>query len=645
MADKKPTPHEKPLTGSGSSPEPESFVTEEIHRLFQLMPWGIALLDRPSLDIVAVNSALARLSGYHDQKPVPKNIRELIPDFESPGESSESDPVAIDREYLLCRLDDTTLPVEVGSTVTLVGGRERLAVFVRDISRRRQTSEALYVSRFFLDKSGGLIFWVDDRGRIVYANEGAVNTLGYTVDELLKMTIHHVDANFPPSMWPVMWQHFKKVQTAVLESVFKTKSGRTFPVEISGSYVKYGEQEYNFVFAWDVSRRKNAEEELKVSQRQLAAFINSATDAFYLYDPSLKLVEANPAAFKLSGRTREEALGAHIFELGKSVGFTEHADEYQKVLMDGGTIGYSYAADTVSGSPRYLDIRIFRVNDGVGIIATDVTERKKMEQELVLHQTRLEELVEERTAALAQVNAQLTEQIEQRRMFTHALVHDLKTPLTPLLGASEALEQSLKDAPWKKLAENVHMGAVNLNRTVGQLFDLEKGQMGLLELNGAYIDVGGLLRKTAEYAGAEARANGLRFEVAIPDDLGRVWADSTRLGQVVMNLLNNAFKYTPRGGRVGLEARVESGLLRVDIRDNGIGIPKDEQEDIFLPYRRLEKSGPRHGGLGLGLALAKRLVELHHGTISIDSDEGMGSTFTVEIPVTKTEPLIKEATA
>jgi PAS domain S-box-containing protein len=645
MAENKPPPHDKPLTRvtAGISPIPDSLVIQEIHRLFQLMPWAVAILDRVSFDIMAVNASMTRLSGYDERTAPPGNFLELIPEFQL-SDDVDSSPVVVEREYQLRRLDGTLLPVEVGSTLTDVCGRERLVVFLRDISHRKQTSEALYISRFFLDKSGGLILWVNDQGRIVYANEGAVKALGYSSNELLNMTIHQVDVNFPPSMWPVMWENFKRVQTSVLESVFRARDGRIFPVEVSGSYVKYGDQEYNFVFAWDVSRRKNAEEALRVSQRQLAAFINSATDAFYLYDAGLKLVEANPAAFALSGRTREESLGAHIFDLGRSVGFTDHADEYRRVLTEGGTINYSLATEESSGDPRYLDVKIFRVNDGIGIIAADVTERKIMEQELVLHQTRLEELVEERTAALAQVNAQLTEQIEQRRMFTHALVHDLKTPLTPLLGASEALVQGLTEAPWNRMAENVHMGAVNLNRTVSQLFDLEKGQMGLLELNCTYIDAAFVLRKTAEYARVEAQANGQRFIVDVPDDLGRVWADANRLDQTVMNLLNNAFKYTPSGGVIELKARIVSGNLRIEVCDNGLGISEDEHENIFLPYRRLKKSGARHGGLGLGLALARRLVELHHGYITVNSEEGKGSTFTVEVPVNKTDPLIKEAT-
>jgi PAS domain S-box-containing protein len=633
----------KPPDGTGAVTIGDA-LAGEIHQLFQLMPWGVVLIDYPDGRILAVNAAMSALSGLGAVDTLPQNITDLIPDFQIATDTKPFQTAHADQEYEIIKSDGIRIPVEVGSRMVQVGGQTRAAVFVRDITRRRQTSEALYISRFFLDKSGGLIFWVDQSGKIVYANEGAVKLLGYSMDELLNMTIHQVDTNFSPGLWPMMWEHFKKVQTAVLESLFRTRDGRMFPVEISGSYVKYGEKEYNFVFAWDVTRRKEAECALKESQQQLSAFITSATDAFYLYDGALKLVEFNAAALTQLGMPREQALGRHLFELGNRIGVAEHADEYQGVLAGGRSISYAVAATDPKKGGLFFEVKVFQVNDGLGIIVTDVTDRKLMEQELILHQTRLEQLVEERTAALAQVNTQLTEQIEQRRLFTHALVHDLKTPLTPLLGASEALANGLKEDPWRKLAKNVRMGALNLNQTVGQLFDLEKGQMGLLELNCSSVDAARLISETAEYARQEAVANEQIFTVTVPDGLGRVWADPTRLGQVLMNLLNNAFKYTPRGGKIELAADIDGEFLSVRVADDGLGIAADEQEDVFLPYRRLKKSGSRHGGLGLGLALAQRLVELHGGTISLESREGVGSTFTVRIPVTKRENLNKEAT-
>ncbi|MGI2335558.1 MAG: PAS domain S-box protein [Dehalogenimonas sp.] len=616
----------------------------EIYQLFESMPWGFVLIDYPTGLISAVNGVIAELSGFGEGFPVPTTIRQIIPNYEMGDNRDLTASADTGQEYELVKVDGTKLPVEVGSRMVQVDGQAKIALFIRDITRRRQISEALHVSRLFLDKSGGLILWLNHEGNIVYANEGAIKSLGYSFAELLKMTIHQVDINFPPSLWPMMWNHFKKVQTAVMDSVFRTRDGQTFPVEISGSCVKYGDQEYNFVFAWDVSRRKEAEQALRESQQQLSAFITSATDSFYLYDVSLKLVEVNGAALNLLGMTREQAIGLNLFELGKHIGVTEHADAYQDVLTNGGRINYATATHDSKKGGRFFEVKVFQVNEGLGIIATDVTDRKLMEQELILHQTQLEQLVNERTAALAQVNVELTEQIEQRRLFTHALVHDLKTPLTPLLGASEILANGLKDDPWRKLAKNVRMGAINLNQTVSQLFDLEKGQMGLLELNCSSIDAAKLIKETAEYARAEALANEQVFLVNVSDELGRVWADSTRLSQVLMNLLNNAFKYTPRGGNIELVAEVDGEFLLVNVKDDGLGIAADDQEDVFLPYRRLKRSESRHGGLGLGLALSKKLVELHGGTINLDSREGAGSIFSVRIPTKKRDILNEEAT-
>lgn len=618
----------------GKAPFSADSSAVEIHQLFQVMPWGVSLVEEANGKILAVNASLASLAGIGSTSVLPTNLGQIIPQLTLSGESKGRLSFSEDeQEAELVRPDETKVPVEIISRKVTIGGRNRVAVFVRDITRRKQTTEALFVSRFFMDKSSGLIFWVDNSGKIVYANEGAAQQLGYSINELLNMTIHDVDVNFPPSLWPMMWEHFKKVQNNVLESVFKANNGRKFPVEISGSYVKYQEKEYNFVFAWDVSRRKKAEDALKESQQRLSAFISSASDSFLLYDSELKLVEINPAALDFLHVTSEQVLGKHLFELGGRLGFAEHADKYQDVLTHGGSVSYSTSNMNDKYGEQYLEVKIFKVGEGLGIIATDVTERKMMEQELLLHQTQLEKLVEERTADLAKVNAELTEQIEQRKMFTHALVHDLKTPLTPLLGSSEALVNGLTEEPWQRMARSVRMGAEKLNQTVSQLFDLEKGQIGLLELNCSNIDAVRLLRDMADYALPEAEANQQEFVVALPDDLGRVWADSSRLGQVLLNLLNNAFKFTKRNGRIELSAKTEEGYLVIKVKDNGIGIPEGEQEDIFLPYRRLSRKDMRHGGLGLGLALSRQLIELHGGTIEVNSGVNSGSTFIVKVPI------------
>ena len=609
----------------------------DLHAVLQSMPGGVALLDYERGQILAVNSALeglcgrpaAELAGLELCQLAPESVRQALQRHSNPdqpcGDSEE--------ETELLRSDGSVVPVELICRVADVGATRRKIAYFRDITRQRQYDEALHISRFFMDKSGGIIFWIDRNARIVYANDGAVRHLGYSIAELMNMTIHDVDINFSSRLWSMMWEHFKTIRSNSLESVFRTKDGRIFPVEVSGSYVQYNNQEYNFVFAWDVSRRKQAEIALKESQQRLSAFIDSATESFYLYDADLRLVEINPAALRYLGVPKETVLGRHILELDPGLGIVEHHDEFREVLIRGGGMSYSDRRNDPRHGESYFDIKVFKVGDGLGVIAADVTEHKRMEQEIMRHHTKLEELVKIRTEALAHANFELKEQIEQRRFFTQALIHDLKTPLTPLLGASDMLVRGLTEEPWRQVAQSVHLGAVNLQRTVGELFDMEKGQMGLLELECAFIDVVHLLRETVEYERLEASANQQEFTADIPESLPRIWADAVRLRQIVMNLISNAFKYTPSGGSIRLEAKMDGENLTVRVYDNGLGIAREDQENIFIPYRRFSNSSREHlSGLGLGLALSKRLVELHGGNIWVESQPGKGSMFGFSIP-------------
>ena len=149
-----------------------------------------------------------------------------------------------------------------------------------------------------------------------------------------------------------------------------------------------------------------------------------------------------------------------------------------------------------------------------------------------------------------------------------------------------------------------------------------------------------LLHEVAESAASEAIWYEVAFTVEIPDSLPLVMGDSGRLRQVVFNLLTNAFKFTPSGGKVILRARQQGSNLLVEVQDNGCGIPKRDQKQIFVPYYKRDSIKERFNGLGLGLALCKQLVQLHNGEIWVESSVGKGSIFKFQLPL---GPYDKEA--
>lgn len=245
-------------------------------------------------------------------------------------------------------------------------------------------------------------------------------------------------------------------------------------------------------------------------------------------------------------------------------------------------------------------------------------------------ETELRELFEEEKKLRQDLEAEINKRVE----FTRALVHELKTPITPVLASSELLLEEIKEGgPLWELAQNINLGAYNLNQRIDELLDLARGEVGMLHLNPESVDSGQLLRSIVDSVKPLARKSGHSLNAELPPSLPVIQADEDRLRQVLLNLLNNAFKFTPAGGSITVKADRKGTNLVVEVQDTGRGISKEEQERLFEPYQQVEGERNRLSGLGLGLSLSKKLVELHGGRVWVQSEKGKGSTFGFSIPL------------
>ncbi len=238
---------------------------------------------------------------------------------------------------------------------------------------------------------------------------------------------------------------------------------------------------------------------------------------------------------------------------------------------------------------------------------------------------------------------QLEEEIKKRVEFTHALVHELKTPITPVLAAAELLLEEVKDERSMRLVQSIDRSASNLNRRIDELLDLARGEVGQLQLDCSSVNPIPLLQEIVAEMIPVASGNRQSLSLELPPSLPTVWADSQRLRQVVLNLLNNALKFTPGGGGIILRAKEDGANLVVEVEDTGRGMTEEEQQRLFEPYYRLESDRERLSGLGLGLVLAKKFVELHGGKMWVKSQKGKGSTFSFSIPLEAASQTKEEA--
>jgi signal transduction histidine kinase len=251
----------------------------------------------------------------------------------------------------------------------------------------------------------------------------------------------------------------------------------------------------------------------------------------------------------------------------------------------------------------------------------------------ITEQELAEEKLEEAYEKERRLRQELQIEVQRRVEFTRALVHELKTPLTPIMSSSDLLVSGLTEEPWLSVAQNIQRGAINLNKRIGELLDLARGEIGMLKLNPKRVDFLKLLQHVGSEMSVLAASNGQKLKVELPDSLPLPWADEDRLRQITQNLLVNATKFTPEGGTITLRAKEQNGSLVVEVQDTGYGISDEEQRRLFRPYHRQVGEREHLSGLGLGLALCKNLVQLHGGRIWVKSEEGKGATFSFSIPI------------
>jgi signal transduction histidine kinase len=227
--------------------------------------------------------------------------------------------------------------------------------------------------------------------------------------------------------------------------------------------------------------------------------------------------------------------------------------------------------------------------------------------------------------------------------FIDTLSHELKTPLTSIIAAAGLLEEELQtttDASHLKLIQTIIRNANSLETRLAELLEIVKTGSGRIQLHFEPVNMKSLILGTCLQISPLIHNKEQELKTELPETLPIVQGDGPRLEQVLINLLNNATKFTPNGGKITIRARRQDDGLVVQVEDDGIGIAKDKQNLLFKPYSRLNADRQRHPGLGLGLALSKQVVELHGGKIWVESDAGAGSKFFFFLPL---RPEIKTA--
>jgi signal transduction histidine kinase len=275
---------------------------------------------------------------------------------------------------------------------------------------------------------------------------------------------------------------------------------------------------------------------------------------------------------------------------------------------------------------------------GVVIAHRDITERKRAEIALAGERAFLARRIEERTADLSAANAELARTARLKDEFLANMSHELRTPLNVILGLSEALQENVYGICNERQAtavQGIEQSGRHLLMLINDILDLSKIGAGKLVLDVGEHTVNDICQASLQFVRQAAHAKQLTLTVAIDPTITTLQADGRRLKQILVNLLNNAVKFTPAGGRIGLEVTGDTTqqVVHMSVWDTGIGIAPTDLPQLFQPFVQLDSRLARqYDGTGLGLALVARMAELHGGSVMVTSTIGEGSQFTVSLP-------------
>ena len=375
----------------------------------------------------------------------------------------------------------------------------------------------------------------------------------------------------------------------------------------------------------DITQQKEAQDQLRATQERYSKLISSIDEAFgivqVLVDAAGKpydyrFEEVNAAMEKQSGLV--DAAGKTIREMVPDIE-PKWIERYGRVAVEreatrfvehSAAMGYWWDVYAMPiGAPEELRI---------GILFTDITARRQAEEEL------------------RQLAADLSEANRRKTEFLATLAHELRNPLAPLRTGLDLMRRAGLDAAASgKIHEMMDRQLRQMVHLIDDLMDVSRINSGKIVLQKDYIDLAQAIRNAVETTLPAAQAARHRLDMTLPPPGLTLHADPTRLAQILGNLLTNAVKYTPQGGRICIAARAEDRMAVIEVRDSGMGIPLEEQAHVFEMFSQVSRNmGRAQGGLGIGLSLVRSLAGMHGGSVEVSSPgPWQGTTFTLRLPL------------
>ncbi|WP_338416467.1 PAS domain S-box protein [uncultured Sphaerotilus sp.] len=620
-----------------------------LRRVLENILDGILTLDR-NLRVLSMSPAAERILQRHSSQAANRSLAEC---FTPPAWSQLCDTLSLEDPSLLGEPlvidgvlpDGRLVPLEVRLTRIEATGPATLLVVVRDVSERLEAERALRLRGRIIDSIGVGVVIADARKAdqpIIYTNVAFERMTGWRFDEVVGQNCRFLQGAGTDRT------EIDRLRRAISEGrdievllLNYTKTGQPFWNELRVMAIHNAEGRLTHYVALqnDVTARNETQQQIARSEEQLRRVLNATHDGIVVIDETGSIETFNVGAEKMFGYSADEVIGRNVSVIVPELHRSQHDGYIARYLSSGqsGIMGNEreFEARRKDGEVVWIALRVGLLDetgtapapapaDGrrrfIGVIH-DITDRKRAEIEL----RHAKEAAEDAASAKSEFLANMS--------------HEIRTPMHGVLGAIEMLQDTPMSGQQERFLNTARTSASLLLGVIDEILDFSRLEAGKLRIEALDFD----LRRTVEDVTAmlAQRAHAKKLELACyiaPGVPEMVRSDPIRVRQVLVNLVGNAIKFTERGEvvvSVGLVAG-EGGvsMLRFEVRDTGIGIARDKQSTLFQPFTQADSSTSRRfGGSGLGLSIAKRLVELMNGHIDIDSQEGQGSRFWFTLPM------------
>ncbi|MBN1564436.1 MAG: PAS domain S-box protein [Anaerolineae bacterium] len=501
------------------------------------------------------------------------------------------------------------------------GHIDGMVAAIEDITERVQAEKALATfrtryERMFRNHVAIMLLINPETGLIMDANQAACQYYGYSHEQITTMLISEINTLPQEQIYKEM-HYVRTEQKNYLTLKHRLASGIERDVEVFSCPVEIEQHTLLYSIIHDITERKQAEDALKISEEQYRRIFESVTDALLVADVAeATFVEVNPAACRIYGYTRDEMIGMNARDL-------IHPDYHpmlERFIRDIQTTG-TFRGEPIelrqNGEPFHTEVKgsliIFQNKPHVLVFVQDVTERRKAAQQHLAYE-------------MEQARANVLQ-----HFISHAS-HDLRTPLTTIKTNIYLLNKLTDPVKQQRHLDILNTQTTHLERLLEDMLNMSRLDKDIV-FKFVPTNVNALVDQIIIRQRALIQQKSHTVTVTTDPAVPLTPADHSQLDHALTNILLNALHYTPDGGTIMIRTSHRDQHVMIAIADTGIGIAPNDLDHIFDRFYRVDKArGTNTGGAGLGLAIAKRIVDAHQGTIEVESEPGVGSTFTITLP-------------